>query len=70
MNKPQAPVAMVRCPQCGTKQPMRQPDSIYYCDRCRGQFDDCPDEGGSYHADPSKRMELEEARRERRRGQR
>lgn len=39
----------------------------FYCSHCGTQFDDDPDEGGDYSADPSKRLERAEARRDRRR---
>ncbi len=36
----------VHCPGCGGSQPKREPHSIYWWSRCRGQSDDVPDEGG------------------------
>ncbi len=56
-------VRQVACPKCNRKQPYRSADSIYFCDECRMQFDDSPDEGGTYFSDPSRRMELEDERR-------
>jgi DNA-directed RNA polymerase subunit RPC12/RpoP len=35
----------------------------YVCSHCGTEFDDNPNEGGDYSADPSKRMERAEARR-------
>lgn len=56
-------MATVRCPRCGVKQKRKDdPDAVYYCSRCRGMFDNDPDEGGDYHADPSRRMERSESR--------
>ena len=55
----------VRCPGCNRTQPMRGPDSVYYCPHCSAQFDDDPDEGGDYYSDPVKSAEAKE-RRERR----
>ena len=52
----------VRCPGCGGKQPRKLRDSIYWCDKCRCQFDDDPDEGGDYSWDPTRRLEREERR--------
>ena len=49
----------VKCPRCGDRQNWR-PNAIYYCPRCRGQFDDAPDEGGDYSTDPSRRLEQRE----------
>jgi ribosomal protein L37AE/L43A len=52
----------VKCPGCGRSQPMRGRDAIYYCEDCKCQFDDDPDEGGDYFADPAKRLDKQEAR--------
>lgn len=57
-KKPTGPT--VSCPGCGGKQPERSADAIYWCDKCRCQFDDAPDEGGTHHSDPSKRLEYQE----------
>lgn len=63
----QVPTTHVKCPRCGTAQKKRQPDAIYYCERCRGQFDDDPDEGGDWSdRDPSWRLERQERRGRRR----
>lgn len=67
-RKPQylAP-ALVRCPRCHRPQAKRGPDAIYWCENCRCQFDDQPDEGGDYSdRDPSWRLEREEWRQQRR----
>jgi DNA-directed RNA polymerase subunit RPC12/RpoP len=53
----------VRCPRCGRGQPYKSPQALYWCDHCRGMFDDDPDEGGT-HSDlnPAARLEREERR--------
>jgi ribosomal protein L37AE/L43A len=56
--------ATVSCPRCSRKQPRRTPDAIYWCENCRCQFDDDPDEGGDYSSrNPAARLEREERRR-------
>lgn len=60
MAKATQPVKTVACPKCKRKQPARTPDAIYWCDDCRCQFDNDPDEGGSVFSDPSRRAELED----------
>lgn len=61
---------VVRCPQCGTPQNRRLPDSIYRCDRCGGMFDGDPEEGSpDVYDDPVKSLEAKE-RREQGRGRR
>lgn len=53
----------VSCPQCGTKQTDRGSTAIYFCDKCRVQFDNDPDEGGTYSdRNPAARLEREERR--------
>lgn len=54
---------MVHCPGCNRTQPERGPNAIYWCDRCKCQFDSDPDEGGT-HSDfnPAVRLEREERR--------
>ena len=47
----------VHCPGCNRSQPKRSASAIYWCEHCRCQFDDEPDEGGSHFSDPSKRLE-------------
>lgn len=57
-------VPSVRCPRCGRAQRAGRPSVIYWCDHCRVQFDDDPDEGGTYSdRNPGARMEREERRR-------
>lgn len=51
---------MVRCPRCSTLQPFRKTASVYLCPKCRGMFDDDPNEGGDFSDDPSKRLEQQE----------
>jgi ribosomal protein L37AE/L43A len=52
---------LVYCPRCGRTQARRGPDSIYWCEHCRGCFDDDPGEGGTYSdRDPSARIERQE----------
>jgi len=55
----------VQCPGCRRKQPKRGGhDTIYWCNHCRCQFDDDPDEGGDYDdRSPSRRLEMSEKRR-------
>jgi ribosomal protein L37AE/L43A len=60
MTTPHTP--SVACPGCGKRFPKRGPDAIYFCGKCRCQFDDDPDEGGDYSSDPSKRIEYQEAK--------
>lgn len=56
----------VRCPGCGGTQPKRTADAIYWCPTCRCQFDDDPDEGGTYSdRNPAARLLREERQRER-----
>jgi hypothetical protein len=51
----------VRCPGCQRPQSRRGPDAIYWCNHCRCQFDDTPDEGGDFSdRDPAWRLEREE----------
>lgn len=59
-NKP-----LVACPKCKRKQPFRTPDSIYFCESCRMQFD-TDDDGGDFFSDPSRRLELADEDRVRR----
>ena len=61
----------VRCPKCGSKQPRKSADALYWCEKCRGMFDDSPDEGGDYSdRDPSARLERQERMQQQRRGRR
>lgn len=63
--------SVVACPRCKRTQPVRTADSIYWCEHCRCQFDNDPDEGGS-HSDfnPAARMEREERRKQEQAGNR
>ena len=62
--------ATVACPGCGRTQPARTQDSIYWCEKCRCQFDGDPNEGGDY-SDHNAAVRLErEERRNERQGQR
>jgi len=49
------------CPQCGSKKPAPDGGRNYRCNRCGAIFDGNPAEGGTHFADPSKRMEFQEA---------
>ena len=53
---------VVRCPGCKRPQPKRGGHSvIYWCEHCRCQFDDAPDEGSDYDdRNPARRLEREE----------
>lgn len=58
----------VACPKCQRKQAKRSADAIYYCENCRAQFDDSPDEGGTYSdRNPAARLEREERQQQQRR---
>lgn len=59
-KKPKHNGPTVACPGCKTTQPKRSDDAIYYCDKCRCQYDATPDEGGSHYSDPSMRMQRQE----------
>lgn len=60
-----AAVAKVHCPRCKRGQPVRPDASMYYCDECRDVFGDPnDDDGGDYFSDPTKRIELEDERRQ------
>ena len=52
-EKPSGP----RCIQCGSRKAVEKLVDTYHCTRCGAWFDDDPDEGGDFWADPSKRME-------------
>lgn len=58
MKKSQMPP----CPRCGTARHVTTRGEFYHCGRCDGHFDDTPDEGGDYSADPSRRLERREER--------
>lgn len=61
-----AEIKYVRCPRCQRKQ-QQTPQGLYFCEVCRMQFDDDPDEGGSYWNDPAKRLEKQEQYQQQRR---
>jgi ribosomal protein L37AE/L43A len=49
------------CPKCGKTRPGLVKGGRYKCNRCHAIFDQQPNEGGDYHADPAKRMMIAEA---------
>ena len=50
------------CPRCGTNREVKayREQRLFFCAKCKGQFDDDPDEGGTYRTDPTRRIESEE----------
>lgn len=52
------------CPSCNTNKGARAQSGYYRCGKCGGLYDSEPNEGGDVHADPSRRMELRERRRD------
>jgi hypothetical protein len=52
------------CPACGTNRHTKAYGSgkLFFCDRCKGQFDDDPNEGGIAYNDPVKSLEVKERR--------
>lgn len=59
-------VSRPRCPRCGTPQTAEQEQTTFFCNRCRMEFDNDPDEGGDYSSrNPAARMERQERRRSR-----
>lgn len=56
--------ALPACPKCGrSREVMASGDRLYYCHRCKMQFDDDPDEGGDWSdRRPEARLEREERR--------
>lgn len=54
------------CPHCQTAAQVIRQGEMYHCRRCRGLFDDEPDEGGTHSDDPTRRIECEESRAKRR----
>lgn len=58
----------VRCPRCNRPQPKRGGhNTIYWCEHCRCQYDDDPDEGSDYdNRNPAARLERAERIKERR----
>lgn len=67
MKKPPLP----KCPLCSSSSQVARvgvAGDQFICRRAGcGLFDDDPDEGGDYFENPSRRIELQETRRERRR---
>jgi len=55
------------CPRCGEKRASEIEAGLYRCANCDGMFDDDPDEGGDYGWEPSRRMQRQESREQRRR---
>lgn len=53
----------VRCPFCNHRKSVKQKADLYFCTKCFRQFDDDPEEGGDYFADPTKRLERQENQR-------
>lgn len=72
MNQTNPKVAVVKCPKCGRAQPKTlSADGIYWCNHCKMQHDDDPDEGGTFSSfDPSARIEREERNQARKQQQR
>ena len=63
MSPRKDPKETVSCPGCGRKHPKISDHSIYWCEHCRCQFDNDPDEGSDYSDyDPAWRLEREERR--------
>lgn len=60
----------VACPGCGRKQDYRGANAIYFCQKCNAQFDDDPDEGGTYTDRPEGRLDRIERQQQREREQR
>jgi len=59
----------VKCPntKCGKLQPFRPGNDVIYGCSCGRQFDNDPDEGGTYHnRDASRRIEREDEARHQR----
>jgi hypothetical protein len=50
----------LRCPNCKGKCQMAPGRMLRCLGDCGGLFDTTPSEGGDVHADPSKRMRLQE----------
>lgn len=48
---------------CARQQPAKTGDAEYWCPTCGMSFDNDPNEGGDYAADPSRRIERSEERR-------
>lgn len=54
------------CPVCKTAAQVKRSGDNFVCGRCHGMFDGDPDEGGTHSDDPTRRIECEEARANRR----
>ena len=53
-----------KCPFCGSRKIVG--GSIMFCTKCKAQFDDMPDEGGTHsNFNPAARLEREERERAR-----
>lgn len=50
------------CPFCGNKRTVNLSEHMFRCHNCDKHFDDDPDEGGDWGADPARRMMREEER--------
>ena len=55
----------MKCPFCGSKKVADHGDHVFHCAACDKYFDDMPEEGGTYFADPTRRLEREEEKAER-----
>lgn len=64
MNQTKPKIPVVKCPRCGRPQPKTlSSDGIYFCNHCKAQYDDDPDEGGDFsNFNPAARLEREERR--------
>ncbi len=67
-STPQNPLP--QCPVCGTNKGAKAQSGYFRCGKCGGLYDDKPLEGGDVYADPSRRMELQERQRQRRKERR
>lgn len=54
-----------KCPRCGRIKAVVQAGGYFHCGGCGAMFDGDLSEGGSYYADPTKRLELEDEQRAR-----
>ncbi len=56
-------VPLPSCPKCGKNSCVYEDgERNFFCTVCKVSFDDDPDEGGDYSNDPTRRIELAEAR--------
>ena len=61
-------MSIPKCPACGHRgKPQGVSGDLFFCEYCGMHYDSEPDEGGDYHADPSRRMERREEQAKRRR---